>query len=749
MKILLILFLATTATFAQLDSRVGELAKRFKPFGWVEVRDDVNVGPAEFFESFGQNFGLGDKDVMRLVHVDSSNPKRTRHRFQQYHDGLEVEGAVYVVHANDARVGRANGKIVSDVLMNIQPHYTAEEAYFLANQQLTERKHLAHIRRTKRDSEEPLDSEDTEADQKLLLTQRNDDLMLSKDNLVLAYKFFGYQDSDMLPYALYIDANTGKEIKRVPMFSACFSTTDCLNETCNSVTDECTTDKYGNRDINSLYDNAQSGYILYDDCRGVGIHTKEFVSSSSVDVVSSTTDFSGIYYTTQAHWAAMMTYDYFCNIHDNKLLDGSGYQIRQLVGFTTPAQYYEQGSGNATRVVLGVGVLDQQPYCSLNVSIDMVAHEWAHGITDYSSNLNHTTGEAAALNEGFSDIFGKMVQLYVDRLSNPSLLWSKFTVSDEICLTDSWVRRRLDDPDASGLADVYGGAKWNGQGTANGSAQKYLRAGVLLKWFYLLAIGGQGTNCHPDYPYRYDVEGIGPDKAAAIAYATLVGLTPTDGYAEARELSIASASSIYGSSSAEEFATIEAWNAVGVYSELDDEVCGDYYSGPLLIQAPRYLESCNPPPDPSTTFYNGATADLRAGKSIRLKSGFRAQAGSFVHAMINTCPREFGKSSIVRHDERGSTEGSILKPGILDARIVPNPVGDELKVFITPSMDCQGSIEIVDTRGTVSLTQNTVLLKKDRETQQTVMVNTLPNGVYYCVIRFDHGLKSFAFVRLP
>ena len=47
------------------------------------------------------------------------------------------------------------------------------------------------------------------------------------------------------------------------------------------------------------------------------------------------------------------------------------------------------------------------------VSIDIVAHELAHGVTAYSANLIYAN-ESGALNESFSDIFGNVIERYAD-----------------------------------------------------------------------------------------------------------------------------------------------------------------------------------------------------------------------------------------------------------------------------------------------------------------------------------------------
>ena len=82
--------------------------------------------------------------------------------------------------------------------------------------------------------------------------------------------------------------------------------------------------------------------------------------------------------------------------------------------------------------------------------------------------------------------------------------------------------------------------------------------------FYLLASGGGGIN-DPPLNHPYYVQGIGPDEAAQIAFATMFGeLSPTSTYPEARDAWIAAAEDLYGENSREVQAVTLAWYAVGI-----------------------------------------------------------------------------------------------------------------------------------------------------------------------------------------
>lgn len=108
----------------------------------------------------------------------------------------------------------------------------------------------------------------------------------------------------------------------------------------------------------------------------------------------------------------------------------------------------------------------------------------------------------------------------------------------------------------------------------------HTNATVLGHWYYLLSVGGSGTN---DIGNFYSVVGIGIDHASRIAYRTEQLLNPSAGYWMARSMSIQAAIEIYGSGSCEEIAVTNAWHAVGLgypYPGLSLSIDGDWYVCP-------------------------------------------------------------------------------------------------------------------------------------------------------------------------
>ncbi|CAN5593734.1 hypothetical protein BH18THE1_BH18THE1_04570 [soil metagenome] len=70
---------------------------------------------------------------------------------------------------------------------------------------------------------------------------------------------------------------------------------------------------------------------------------------------------------------------------------------------------YNNAFWNGTQMVYGDG--DGEIFQRFTKSIDVIGHELTHGVTQYEAALEYE-GQAGALNESFSDVFGSLVKQY-------------------------------------------------------------------------------------------------------------------------------------------------------------------------------------------------------------------------------------------------------------------------------------------------------------------------------------------------
>ncbi|GGN61937.1 hypothetical protein GCM10010112_19630 [Actinoplanes lobatus] len=188
-------------------------------------------------------------------------------------------------------------------------------------------------------------------------------------------------------------------------------------------------------------------------------------------------------------------------------------------------------------------------------TLDVVAHELAHGLTDRTADLVYT-GEAGALNESSSDIFATLVEFFVNsRIDRPD-----YTIGEDVT-NNGFPVRYMAEPTKDGRSASCWTPQVKDLDVHHGS-------GIGNKFFYLLAVGsgttprwGTSTPCNG----APAVTGIGNDKAARIWYQALTAyMVSNTNWSGAREATLKAAVDLYGAGSTEADTVQAAWLAVGV-----------------------------------------------------------------------------------------------------------------------------------------------------------------------------------------
>ncbi len=108
-----------------------------------------------------------------------------------------------------------------------------------------------------------------------------------------------------------------------------------------------------------------------------------------------------------AHDNAGKVYDYFFNTFKRDGIDGRGSPMVSTVHYGSDPEDAENAAwiGERQQMIYGDGgkIFKPLPY-----ALDVVAHEFTHGITDATANLIYQ-GQSGALNESYSDIFGALI----------------------------------------------------------------------------------------------------------------------------------------------------------------------------------------------------------------------------------------------------------------------------------------------------------------------------------------------------
>jgi Zn-dependent metalloprotease len=100
------------------------------------------------------------------------------------------------------------------------------------------------------------------------------------------------------------------------------------------------------------------------------------------------------------------THALFSEVYGRDSIDGRG---MALVGSVHYGQNYDNAFWNGEQMVFGDG--DGEIFNRFTIAVDIVAHELTHGVIDHEAALEYR-GQAGALNESISDVFGVLAKQY-------------------------------------------------------------------------------------------------------------------------------------------------------------------------------------------------------------------------------------------------------------------------------------------------------------------------------------------------
>ncbi len=215
--------------------------------------------------------------------------------------------------------------------------------------------------------------------------------------------------------------------------------------------------------------------------------------------------------------------DYFKNELNRSSIDNADMDMILNVHYGVN---YQNAFWDGDEMTFGDG--DGEIFTSFTKSLDVVAHELAHGVTQWEANLVYK-GQSGALNEHFSDVFGSVITQHVKGQTADTADW---LIGDEIMGPKLYgeALRSMKEPGTAYDNDLLGKdsqpAHMNDYYT--GPADYYgvhINSGIPNKAFYLVAIE----------------DDIGTDKAALIWYTALQRLWSTANFNDAVKVIVESA----------------------------------------------------------------------------------------------------------------------------------------------------------------------------------------------------------------
>ncbi len=188
-------------------------------------------------------------------------------------------------------------------------------------------------------------------------------------------------------------------------------------------------------------------------------------------------------------------------------------------------------------------------------SLSVIGHELAHGVTQFSAGLAYRN-QAGALNESMSDVFGALVEQYVEEQSAAEASWL--------------IGEGLFTPEGAGHgAALHEGAGNRVRRRRAGQGSRSLTPWTTMCGPALTTAASTSTPASPTVPSTSSPQALGGnawDAPGRIWYDTLTGgsLPPTATFGVFARATAASAVEIFGAGSAEHDAVAKAWETVKV-----------------------------------------------------------------------------------------------------------------------------------------------------------------------------------------
>lgn len=245
------------------------------------------------------------------------------------------------------------------------------------------------------------------------------------------------------------------------------------------------------------------------------------------------------------------TRDFYQEVFKRSSIDDRG---MRLDGYVHYGQSYNNAFWDGQKMVFGDG--DGVVFADFTDSLDVIAHELTHGVTEFSAGLEYHL-QPGALNESISDVFGSVVKQWHLKQAAEDADWligaEIFTPGIEAdalrsmkapgTAYDNPTLGKDPQPDHMErfveLPDSEDG-DWGGV---------HINSGIPNRAFYLTAIGIGGPSW------------LAP---AHIWYASLLASNVETQFQEFADITFAKAGELYGSASAEQQTVLEAWDEVGI-----------------------------------------------------------------------------------------------------------------------------------------------------------------------------------------
>ena len=527
--------------------------------GWYRTKTGQKLTTKNLVEKNKPYLGLSEYDQLEFVRSQEDDIGYVHHRYEHYHRGVKVDASQLIVHEKDGQVESFNGAWAPQIDKIASPKLSANQAiqyalnYAPAYQYLWESEMAQKMLQMATKDPQATFYPDAE------LVWFDPTFSQNPDEYRLAYSL---EVQAMVPhfrYEMYVDAQTGLILHQL----------NALEHT--NVEGTALTKYSGLRPITSESISPTSFRLREFSRNGTGVDILTFDLNqtpnygAAVDFFDDDNNWANYNaeldeVATDAHWASEMVHDFLLEKFGWRGVNGNGMNFICYVHFDTlgqngqPSRNYVNAFWNGSFATFGDGDASTFPLTDL----DVVAHEFGHGIDQFSSNFRYR-GESGALDESYADIWGATMEFWA---APDQADWNIGEDSDR----NGFGLRSMSDPNRENDPNTYDGRFWGNPDCENPGQQDncfvHTNSGVQNFWYFLMVEGGSGTN---DNDQPFDVEGMGLEKAAQIAWrAQHFHLFRDATYADARQAGLLAAQALHGFCSPEYITVANAWNAVGV-----------------------------------------------------------------------------------------------------------------------------------------------------------------------------------------
>lgn len=515
-----------------------------------------NISSEFLITHLGEWLGTDQNHTFKLI-KESKDDLGIKHSvFEHYYKGVKVMDDVVLLHEKSGKLISVNGEVVTDINLP-------------ANFQLLTSEKI-----------KPIISSDLQSTGKLKLSQPEGVITkVSKGRTVELYQTSKVEALSVKPlkaFTYYIDNAAHTIVKKISRIHD--TDTPSVSATYYKGNQSVTVDSYNGQ--YRLKDNARSIHTM--DGTNFDIDTVNNVITGTAEYLNSAPNYTADLTKppVEVHWGMKNAYDYYINRHNRSSYDGNGSKIDNyynfdfggLTGGANAAALDTPLYGGIVCMLYGNGKILGGLFTITNpvVGLDVAGHEYSHLIIGRNGlgGLNYQ-GESGAINESIADMLGASIEFYSG--INPN-----WTIGEGIPTPNLFTPspspyfRSMSNPNnvtPNPQPDTYNGTNW--ASTSNPSQSNdwggvHTNSGVGNYWYYLLSVGGSGTN---DIGTAFNVSGITIEKSEKIIYRALTSyMTPNETYLDAYNATKQAAGDLYGALSNEVQQVENAWCAVGVGS---------------------------------------------------------------------------------------------------------------------------------------------------------------------------------------